>query len=206
MIARVSHQFSRSQAAADSQGYSADMSDLRYAFRQMTPRKASSPPTQAELPVERLCDAVSDLTQHVRVLLDVLDEIREDLSWITRNGMPGGRPIEHTRLIRMARDPLAPDARDHLELHTYTLEPHGRSPITPEVFESLVSEIAEAMTVVGQEQLNMLLTALDDARTKLMAAIKTSPTHQEPTHQSEESIASPTEQPVSAIKQPGRLF
>jgi hypothetical protein len=138
----------------------------------MPPRKASPPPAPAELPAERLCDAVSDLAQHVHVLIDVLDDIREDLSWITRNGIPGGRPIEHTRLIRMARDPLAPDARDHLEFRTYTLEPHGPSPITPEVFESLVSEIAEAMTVVGQEQLNMLLTALDDARAKLMAAIK----------------------------------
>jgi hypothetical protein len=138
----------------------------------MPSRNASPPPTPAELPAERLCDAVSDLAQHVHVLIDVLDEIREDLSWITRNGIPGGRPIEHTRLIRMARDPLAPDARDHLEFRTYTLEPHGPSPITPEVFDELVSEIAEAMTVVGQEQLNMLLTALDDARTKLLAAIK----------------------------------
>ena len=209
-IASVSRQFSCSQAAADSQRCSADMSDLRYPFQQMPPRKASSPPAQAELPVERLCDAVSDLTQHVRVLLDVLDEVREDLSWITRNGVPGGRPIEHTRLIRMARDPLAPDARDHLEFRTYTLEPHGPSPIAPEVFESLVSEIADAMTVVGQEQLNMLLTALDDARTKLMAAIKTNPAPQEPRHQTDESIAlptdtPPTQQPVSTIKRPGRL-
>lgn len=136
----------------------------------MPPCNASPPP--AELPGERLCDAVADLTQHVHVLIDVLDDIREDFNWITRNGIPGGRPIEHTRLIRMARDPLSPDARDHLELRTYTLEPRGSSPITPEVFDELVSEIAEAMTVVGQEQLNMFLMALDDARAKLMAAIK----------------------------------
>ena len=138
----------------------------------MPPRKAAPPPAPAEIPAERLCDAVSDLTQHVHVLIDVLDDIREDLSWITRNGIPGDRPIEHTRLIRMARDPLAPDAREHFEFRTYTLEPHGSPVVMPEVFEALVSEIAEAMTVVGQEQLNMLLTALDDARTKLMAAIR----------------------------------
>ncbi len=101
----------------------------------------------------------------------MIADLREDVNWITRNGIPGGRPIEHTRVMRMARDPLAPDASNHLELRTYTLEPHG-SPITPEVFNELVSEIAEAMTVVGQEQLNMFLTALDDARTKLIAAIK----------------------------------
>lgn len=138
----------------------------------MARRNASPPPAPAELPAERLCDAVTGLTQNVHVLIDVLDDIREDFNWITRNGIPGGRPIEHTRLIRMARDPLTPEARDHLELRTYTLEPCGSSPITPDVFEELVSEIAEAMTVVGQEQLNMFLMALDDARAMLMAAIK----------------------------------
>jgi len=108
-----------------------------------------------------LRDAVSDLAQHVHVLIDALDDIREDLSFITRNGVPGGRPLEHTRVVRMARDPLADDAREHLELRTYTLEPHGPPALTPEDFETLVAEIAEAMTVVGQEQLNMFLTALD---------------------------------------------
>ncbi len=137
----------------------------------MARRNASPPPAPEELPAERLCDAVSDLTQHVHVLIDVLDDIREDLSWITRNGIPSN-PVQHTRVVRMARDPFAPDAREHLELRTYTLEPRGSSPITPEVFDELVSEIAEAMTVVGQEQLNMLLTALDDARAKLMVAIR----------------------------------
>ncbi len=141
-------------------------------FPSMPSRKAAPPPAPAELPTEQLYETVTDLTQHVRVLIDVLDDIREDLNWITRNGIPGGRPLKHTRLVRMARDPFAPDAREHLELRTYTLEPHDSPVVMPDVFEALVSEIAEAMTVVGQEQLNMLLTALDDARTKLMAAIK----------------------------------
>ena len=133
---------------------------------------ATAPERTHSQQADRLCETVTDLTQHVRVLIDVFDDIREDLSWITRNGIPGCRPIEHTRVVRMARDPLAPDAREHLEIRTYTLEPHGPSVVMPEVFEALVSEIAEAMTVVGQEQLNMLLAALDDARTKLMAAIR----------------------------------
>ena len=115
------------------------------------------------------------LAEEVRVVRDVLDDIREDLSWITRNGIPG-HPVQHTRVVRMARDPLAPDARDHFELRTYTLEPHGSSEISPKVFNELVSEIAEAMTFIGQEQPNMFLTALDDARAKLVAAIKDSAT------------------------------
>ena len=80
--------------------------------------------------VESLTEAVTSLTEHAVVLCDVIADLREDVNWITRNGIPGGRPIEHTRVMCMARDPLAKDARDHLELRTYTLEPHGSS-ITP---------------------------------------------------------------------------
>ena len=111
------------------------------------------------------------LADELRVVRDVLDDVREDLNWVTRNGIPG-RPIQHTRVVRMARDPLAPDAAAHLELRTYTLEPKNSAGISPEVPDELVAEIAEAMTVVGQEQLNLFLTALDDARARLMAAIK----------------------------------
>ncbi len=111
------------------------------------------------------------LADELRVVRDVMDDVREDLSWVTRNGI-SGQATHHTRVVRMARDPLAPDAAAHLELRTYTLEPKSVSGISPEVFDELVAEIAEAMTVVGQEQLNMFLTALDDARTKLMSAIK----------------------------------
>lgn len=159
--------------------------------------------------VEELTEAVTTLTEHVVVLCDVIADLREDVNWITRNGIPGVRPIEHTRVVRMARDPLAPDARDHMELRTYILETHG-SPITPEVFDELVSEIAEAMTVVGQEQLNMFLTVLDDARTKLMAAIK----NPNGTCMTDEAIAAgPVTQPIPPTlvdalpsNQPGRLF
>jgi len=174
----------------------------------MARRNASPLPAPTELPAERLCDAVTDLTQHVHVLIDVLDDIREDLSWITRNGIPS-HPVQHTRVVRMARDTLAPDARDHLELRTYTLEPHGSSEISPKVFDELVSEIAEAVTVIGQEQLNMFLMALDDARTKLLAAIKTTspkPTERETNTISEPPLAAQTA--VAAIEVPklGCLF
>ena len=137
-------------------------------------KKSSSAPAQASprrQQAERLTEIVGRLTDELRVVRDVLDDIREDLSWITRNGIPG-HPITHTRVVRVARDPLSPDARDHLELRTYTLEPHGSSEISPKVFNELVSEIAEVVTVIGQEQLNMFLMALDDARAKLLTAIK----------------------------------
>ena len=135
------------------------------------PARTPAPEPKRSASVERLTDAVNRLADELRVVRDVLDDVREDLNWVTRNSIPG-RAIQHTRVIRMARDPLAADAREHLELRTYTLEPKNCSGISPEVFDELVSEIAEAMTVVGQEQLNMFLTALDDARAKLIAAIR----------------------------------
>ena len=174
----------------------------------MARRNASPPPAPAELPAERLCDVVSDLARHVHVLIDVLDDIREDLSWITRNGIPSN-PVQHTRVVRMARDPLAPDARDHLELRTYTLEPRGSTEISPKVFDELVSEIAEAVTVIGQEQLNMFLMALDDARAKLLAAIKTtSPksTERETNTISEPPLAAQTAVAAIEVPEQGRLF
>jgi hypothetical protein len=60
----------------------------RYAVRYL-PRRSSSPPAVSnETPADRLQAAVEELARNVRVLTDVVDEIREDLSWLTRNGMP----------------------------------------------------------------------------------------------------------------------
>ena len=132
--------------------------------------RASAPESQRSQWLERLTDAVNRLTDEVRVVRDVLDETREDLGWITRNGIPGHHG-EHMQIIRMARDPLAPDANERLEFRTSTSG--NSSELAPDVFDELVSEIAEVVTVVGQEQVNLLLHALDDARTKLLAAIKT---------------------------------
>ena len=175
-------------------------------MKKSSPAPAPASPRRQQ--AERLTDVVGRLTDEVRVVRDVLDDIREDLSWITRNGIPG-QPIQHTRVVRMARDPLAPDARDHLELRTYTLEPRGSSEISPKVFDELVSEIAEAVTVIGQEQLNMFLMALDVARAKLLTAIKTTspqPTERETDAISEPPLAAQTTVAAAEVPERGRLF
>ena len=89
---------------------------------------------------------------------------------------------------------------DRLELERFT-----RS----KVFNELVSEIAEAMTVIGQEQLNMFLMALDDARAKLLAAIKTTspkPTERETNAISEPPPVAQTAVTATEIPERGRLF
>ena len=120
---------------------------------------------------ERLTDAVNRLADEVRVVRDVLDETREDLAWVTRNGIPGYCG-EHSQLIRMNRAPFASDTNERLEIRTSTVGQSGSSEFSSDAFDALVSEIAEAVTAVGQEQVNLLLTALDDARAKLLTAIK----------------------------------
>jgi len=39
----------------------------------------------------------------VRCLREVLDEIREDLSWVIRNGLPV-QPVEHVHVKRIDRN------------------------------------------------------------------------------------------------------
>ncbi len=171
----------------------------------MTKSARTPAPEPARLQhLERLTDAVNRLADEVRVVRDVLSEIREDLGWVTRNGVPGYRG-EHTQLVRMACDPLAPNANDRLEVRSSTIGPSGSSGFSPDTFDALVSEIAEAITVVGQEQVNLLLTALDNARAKLLAAIKTpsvDPKRETTAAASEQLEPIPTDKP----SKPGQLF
>ena len=168
-----------------------------------TSRSTAAEPRRAEH-IERLTDAVNHLADEVRVARDVMDEIREDLGWVTRNGIPG-RNGEHTQLIRIARDLLSPDANERLEVRTSKLPPSSSAGLSEARFEELVSEITEAIAVVGQEQVDMLLTALDDARAKLLAAIKTPSAAPKPPPT---ATASERPAPIPADKpaKPGQLF
>ena len=135
------------------------------------------------------------MTDELRVARDVMDEIREDLSWVSRNGVPGHRE-GHTRLRSMARNPLAADANELLEVLTSTVASSNSSELAPEVFDELVSQIAEVVTVVGQEQVNLLLSALDDAWPKVFAAIKASSSVTP--NAGQESTAPPSSQPSTS--------
>ncbi len=169
--------------------------------------RTSAPESSRSQHVERLTDAVNHLADEVRVVRDVLSEIREDVGWVSRNGIPG-RQGEHTQIVRIASDPLAPDANVRREVRTSTVGQGGSSEFSPNAFDALVSEIAEAVTVVGEEQVNLLLTALDDVRAKLVAAIK-SPTVQ-PKPSKKTGALEPSSPPLPATSltpsEPGRLF
>ena len=179
-----------------------------FSYRMKKSARASAPESQRSQWLERLTDAVSRLADEVRVVRDVLNETREDLGWLTRNGIPG-RHGEHTQIVRMARDPLAPDANELLEVITSTVASANSSGLAPDVFDELISEIAEVVTVVGQEQVNLLLSALDDAWPKVFAAIKASSSVTP--NAGQESTAPPssqqsTSQAAAKPPEPRRLF
>ncbi len=141
----------------------------------MTKSARTPAPEPARLQhLERLTDAVSRLADEVRVVRDVLDETREDLNWFARNGLRG-QPNVHTQLLRMARNPLAADANERLEFRRFSSGDSANPQLASEQLDELVSEIAELVTGTGQEQVNLLLGALDDMRAKLVAAIKSPP-------------------------------
>ncbi len=139
------------------------------------------------------------MTDELRVARDVMDEIREDLSWVSRNGVPGHRE-GHTQLLRMARDPLASDANELIEVITSTVASANSSEHSADALDKLVSEIAEFVTVFGQEQVNLLLSTLDDARSKLVAAIKTSSATPSASQESTVPLSSPPSTSPAPVK------
>lgn len=68
----------------------------------------------------------------------------------------GGRPIEHPADPHGPRSTRAGRSRS---LRTPHVHAGTARPVTPQIFDELVSEVAEAMTVVGHDQLNILLAA-----------------------------------------------
>ena len=91
---------------------------------------------------------MNHLAEEVRVIRDILDEVRGDFGWLTRNGIPGQRTV-HTQLLQMARDPLAPDANERLQFRRFSSGDPAGSAIASDVMNEMVSEIAEVVTGTG---------------------------------------------------------
>jgi hypothetical protein len=75
-------------------------------------QSASVPATNdtAELRME-----IASLRDHVRLLVDAIDEVREELSWLTRNGLTSREPLPPVPVLKqMALDPCAEDWGERL--------------------------------------------------------------------------------------------
>lgn len=88
--------------------------------------------SQGERTSSAVVDALDRLADEIRVVRDVLEELREDLNWIVRNERSSGYRQQHSVLKEMAADPASEDWGERLEI--------GRSTSAAECDEAAVPE------------------------------------------------------------------
>jgi hypothetical protein len=60
---------------------------------------------------------IANLKDQVKVLSDIMDEIREDIQWVSRNGLPLRTPHPISPVLKqMALDPMAEDWGKRLKI------------------------------------------------------------------------------------------
>jgi hypothetical protein len=134
--------------------------------------KKSAPTAAPASEPDSLALAVDRLTGELSTLRQVLDEIREDFSWLTRNGLPV-QPIEHVHVKRMALDPCADDWGERLEMERSTYHPRcAASPLDSEAIDHIADDLKVTMEAVAQGQLEIVLTALDGVRAEILTVLK----------------------------------
>lgn len=135
------------------------------------PSQRQSAPTKSVEESQQLAESVDRLTDELRSLGTVLESIREDVSWVTRNGLPV-QPVEHIHLTRMARDPCADDWNERLVVERTMIHPPGQlSALGSPNIERIAEELRNAVETLAQEHLEPVLTALDETRDALLSAI-----------------------------------
>ena len=79
----------------------------------MAKSRSNTPPAPDE--IVELREGITSLKDHIRVLVDAIDEVREELSWLTRNGLPSRESLPPVPVLkRMAADPCADDWGERL--------------------------------------------------------------------------------------------
>jgi hypothetical protein len=132
------------------------------------PRPAEAP---AETP-DALASAVDRLATEMAALRQVIDEVREDFSWLTRNGLPV-QPIEHVHVTRMALDPCADDWGERLEIERSVYHPRpSASPLDSDALDRIVEDLKVTFEAAAQGQLEVVLTALDGVRGEIVGLLR----------------------------------
>lgn len=139
-------------------------------------RASSALSASVESPTDRLQAAVVELADNVRVLSDIVNQIREDLSWLTRNGLPH-QPLS----VLVHRMPLLPDGERREGSFEFSLlsspvrdptaETLSDDSLRAAVVDQIVERLAEPLGQLAQEQLNALLSVLEDSHRQVLQAI-----------------------------------
>lgn len=97
--------------------------------------KARSSESPAPDEIAELREEIASLKDHIRLLVDAIDEVREELSWLTRNGLPSREPLPPVPVLKqMAADPCADDWGERLVIDYGTRNTNGETQpiVTPE--------------------------------------------------------------------------
>ncbi|MEX1096281.1 MAG: hypothetical protein WED34_09545 [Planctomycetales bacterium] len=117
--------------------------------------------------IAALREEVVNLRDQVRVLADILDEIREELTWVTRNGVPvvpapAQRIDDRGVLARMSADPCDSHSVQKLVIRGPSA-PSRSPPATIHVTADLEETDAVEFVLDGQDQFGEII-AIDYAR------------------------------------------
>ena len=117
------------------------------------PQRRKSPSANSAEKTDALIESVDLLSAEVRCLREVLDEVREDFSWLTRNGLPI-RPVEHVHVRRMARDINADDWAARLVVDRFELpETAQASLLESDSLDDLARNLTAAFEAAAKGQL-----------------------------------------------------
>ena len=131
-------------------------------------RDRKTAPAEPESSHDALVDAVNRVGDELSALQNSLDQIREDLSWVTRNGLPV-QPVEHVIVKRMALDPCDPDWVSKLEV--IRLGSVGNADLDSPIAERVAEAIGTAIEGLLQGQLEIVLAALDGVRSEILSSL-----------------------------------
>ncbi len=85
------------------------------ALRQAQRLMAKGNETLATARNEALQNELAELKELIRVLVDAIDQVRDELQWLTRNGLPAGERLPTVPVLtQMAADPCADDWGERL--------------------------------------------------------------------------------------------
>jgi hypothetical protein len=132
-----------------------------------------------------------------------MDNIREDFSWVTRNGLPV-QPIEHVHVKRMARDPCAGDWAEQLEIERSDIQQcASASSLDTVALDRMADYLAATVEALAQGQLDIVLEAIEGVRNQLLTAVRKD---SGPPLAAPAAPQSPSTLPARDKPQTGRLF
>jgi hypothetical protein len=136
-------------------------------------KKARSAPAPAPEPVaDPVAESIDRLTGEIGLLREVIDEFREDFSWLTRNGLPV-QPVEHIILHKLPLDLSDPKWNEKVQLERFTVPSDpSESLLDSHVLDRIAEDLKASFEAVAQGQLEVVLTALDGVRGEIMAALR----------------------------------